>query len=150
MLQESDMTENKDMLIAAELIKNEGFTLAAVKEGNIISDERRGVLPLLTLIDKGISLKGYSVADKVIGKAVAFLYVLLEAENVYALTVSDAALEVFCRYGIAINYECKAEMIKNRDNTGRCPMESAVLSTDSPEEALKLIRKRLEELRNKN
>lgn len=140
--------QNSDMLRAAELIENQGFTMAAVKADEVISDRRRGVQPLLTLIDKGISLKGFYVADRVVGKAAAFLYVLLEAESIYALTVSDAALDVFEGYGISVKYKCKAEMIRNRDNTGRCPMEQSVLGADSPEQALILIKQRLAELKN--
>ena len=148
LLQDSDM--EKDMLRAVGLIKNEGFTMAAVRDDKVISDQRRGVQPLLTLIDESVSLKGFSVADKVIGRAAAFLYVLLEAEKVYALTVSKTALEVFREYRISVSFDNESEMIRNRDNTGRCPMEQAVLGTNSPEEVLVLIREKLDELKNKH
>ena len=146
LLQGSDMKESKDMLCAVELLKKEGYTMVAVKDCKTLSDRRRGVAPLLSLLDKGENLRGYSVADKVIGKAAAFLYVLLEAEYIYALTVSEAALQVFEEHGISIIYEEKADMIHNRDKTGRCPMEQAVLCTDSAEEAVILIRNKLNEL----
>ena len=46
-----------------------------------------------------------------------------------------------------VEYGNLSEAIRNRDNTGYCPMETAVLDIDVPAEAVTAIRAKLEELR---
>ena len=52
----------------------------------------RGVKPLLQWISEGRSFEGWSVADKVVGKAPALLYVQLKPAAVYAIAMSGAAV----------------------------------------------------------
>lgn len=108
---------------------------------------KRGVAPLLELLDDKKSLEGYSAADKVVGKAAAYLYILLKVKCVYAGVISTHALSVFERFGVPVEYGKLSEAIRNRDNTGYCPMETAVLDIDVPAEAVTAIRAKLEELR---
>lgn len=128
---------------AMELLKSRGFTLAAVGGGDEITSRERGVKPLLELLDSRNDLRGFSAADKVIGKAAAFLYVLLSPDEIYTHVISAPALEVLERYGIKIRYGALADAIRNRDNTGFCPMETAVLNDADPESALVHIREKL-------
>lgn len=147
---DSDMAEvNKDLKIAAELLKKDGFSFVAVNGENIITSRKRGIAPLLELLEEGSTLEGYCVADKVIGMAAAYLYVILKPDEIYALTVSEHALSVFENYGFSVSYENKVSAIRNRTNTGFCPMEQAVIDAVSPDEALTLIKKRLRELNQK-
>lgn len=131
---------------AVELLKTGKYTLAAVSESAEITSRQRGVKPLLEILDGGKNLHDFSVADKVIGKAAAFLYVLLGAHEIYADVISKPALEVLKNHGINIKYEALTEAIKNRDNTGFCPMETAVKNTENPETALLLIREKLKQM----
>lgn len=131
---------------AVALLKTGGFTLAAVGGGDNITSREKGVKPLLNLLDGRKNLRGFSAADKVIGKAAAFLYVLLSPEEIYADVISAPALEVLERYGIKIRYGVLADAIRNRDNTGFCPMETAVLNDADPESALVHIREKLRKI----
>lgn len=131
-----------DLVQAIDLLKNESLTLAAVRGEDIIRSKERGVKPLLGLIDGGVSLCGFSAADKVVGKAAAFLYVLLSPRCIHAGVISRPALDVLCGHGIEVSFDTLAESIRNRTNTGFCPMESAVMQTNDPDEALVLIRKK--------
>ena len=135
-----------DLARAVELLTSGGFTLAAVRGEEVVTSTERGVKPLLGLLDGGASLAGYSAADKVVGKAAAFLYVLLKVERLYAGVISQPALEVLEKHGISVDLGTLVPAIRNRANTGSCPMETAVTDADSPEEALGLIRKKLAEL----
>ncbi|MCM1285882.1 MAG: DUF1893 domain-containing protein [Acetobacter sp.] len=110
------------------------------------SCDKRGVKPLLDWIDRGLDLKGFSAADKVVGNAAAFLYVTLGIKEIYANVVSRSAVETLEKYGIKIQYNELAEYIINRAGTGKCPMEDAVKNAVSPNEALMAIRIRLKEL----
>lgn len=66
-----------DLKKAAEMLKNGAYTCVLCKDEEIITCAERDVKPLLDLYDSGNDLKGFSAADKVVGKAAAFLYVLL-------------------------------------------------------------------------
>lgn len=122
-------------------------TLAFACNESVETINKRGVAPLLEMIDKGIKLKGYSVADKVVGKAAALLYLLLEPDEVYAKVISKYALSVFEKHNIKISYGILTDAIKNRTNTGFCPMETAVIITENPVEALDLIKNKIAEMR---
>ena len=67
--------QNKDWITAAELLKVEGYTCVFVRGKEVITSHKRGVKPLLELLDEGVSLEDFFGADKVIGKAAALLYI---------------------------------------------------------------------------
>ena len=131
---------------AKGLLAEKGCTLAACAEDDTVLSNARGVKPLLDMLDAGVSLSRYAVADKVVGRAAAFLYALLGARYIHAGIVSTPALEVFTRLGISCTCGTEVDAIKNRTNTGLCPMESAVRSINDPAEAEKAIRETLERL----
>lgn len=131
---------------AVSMLNEQALTLAAVNGNETITSRERGVKALLALIDGGRTLEGYSAADKVVGAAAAYLYVLLGAKELYANVISRKAANIMEKYGIYTEYNTLAEAIKNRAGTGFCPMETAVSEAVSPENALMLIRAKLKEL----
>lgn len=140
---------NKDTYFATALLKTKGLTNVLVNKDSVYVSRQRGVAPLLECLEGGKDFSGYCAADKVIGKAAAYLYVLLDVKEVYAVTASIHAAEVFKRYGISFICENTVSAIKNRDGNGLCPMESAVMDIDTPEAALKAIKEKLSELKSK-
>ena len=70
---------NVQTLKAKKLLEKNGYTCVLIKDEKEIFSFERGVKPLLNFIDKGEDFYGFFVADKVVGKAAAFLYVLLIA-----------------------------------------------------------------------
>lgn len=140
---------NDNLKKAAELLRNGNYTFAASDGENVIISSERGVKPLLELLDGRENLHGFSAADKVIGKAAAFLYVLLKPDEIYTGVISKPALEVLKKYGVKIQYDLLTEAIRNRVNTGFCPMETAVKNTEDPGDALVLIRETLFKILNK-
>jgi hypothetical protein len=125
--------------VICEVHESENFKLYTSTE--------RGVKPLLCWLDSGEIKKGFAAADKVVGKAAAYLYVLLGAAAVYAPVMSAMAVEVFRSYGIEASYDVCPEGIRNRTNTGPCPMESAVADIDTPEEALIAIKDKIKNMK---
>lgn len=105
----------------------------------ILTDKRRGVRPLLDLIEGQVDVTGFAVADKVVGKAAAFLYCLLKIKCLYARVISEPALAVLQEANIPTQYDQLVPAIQNRTKDGFCPMESAVWDLNSPEEALAAI-----------
>ena len=122
-------------------------TCVLIRDEEIFSSTARGVAPLLQWLDKGKDFHGFSCADKVVGKAAAFLYVLLGVKEVYANVVSESAEKVFLQYNVPLFYQTKVPAIRNRTNTGFCPMEQSVLSIDDPLEAKIAIENTLQALR---
>lgn len=112
----------------------------------VITSTDRGIKPLMGFLGSGTDLDGYFVADRVVGKAAAFLYVLLGVREVYATVMSEPAARVLKENGIEAYWDVQPQAIRNRMNTGFCPMESAVWEIDTPTDALCAIRKKLSEL----
>ena len=140
-----------DLELAKEELKKEGCTFAAAKDGEVISSEKRGVVPLLEMLDsvhegKGVSYAGWSCADKVAGKAPAIIYVLLGVKEVYARVMTREAMRILGSAGISFTCDISAETIQNRQGTGMCPMEDAVSGIEDPEAAVPAIKARLAEL----
>ncbi len=120
-----------------------GYTCYIIKDHEIYTSYHRGVKPLLDWLDCGVDLQGGIAADKVIGKAAAFLYVLLGVSYVYADVISKPALGVFEKYGIECEYGTLVDAIENRTKDGFCPMERAVWDVETPEGIPALLKEAL-------
>lgn len=133
---------------AKKLLCEGGFTCVVCDDLNVHTSTMRGVAPLLKWLDEGMSLQGFSAADKVVGKGAAYLYILLEVKEIYADVISRPALETLKNHNIPISYTILTEAVRNRDNTGFCPVETAVMNIGNPHDALAAIRNKLENLKN--
>lgn len=130
-----------------KLIKENLSFVAIDGVGKIYCSKMKGVAPGLELIEKKINLEGGVIADKVVGKAAALLFVLLGVESVYGSTVSGHAEAVLQGANISLEYNQLVEGIINREKNGPCPLEYAVRDTQEPSEALILIQASLANLR---
>ena len=81
-----------------------------------------------------------------VGKATAFLYVLLGVKAVYARVISKAAIQVLNEHAIFVEYDALVENIINRQGDGICPFEAAVLDVIEPTLAYKTIRQKMSEM----
>lgn len=135
-----------DLENAKELLKNGEYTCVLCKGDTVYVSEKRGVAPLLQWLDEGVEMKGFSVADKVVGKGAAMLYVLLGVREVYSPVMSRCAIEAFEHFDISYSFDKEVPRIINRKGDGLCPIESVVKATFSPQEALRLIKQKLKEL----
>ena len=135
---------------AKSLLHEGGYTLVCCSETETVTAQKRGVAPLMDLLNDQKTLHDFCAADKVVGKAAAFLYVLLGVECLYADVISEPACEVLSRFGIAFEAEKTVSAIRNRAGDGFCPMETAVRDVDSPDEALVKIKETLQKLRQES
>lgn len=133
---------------AVDILESGGVTVAMCRGGELYTSAERGVKPLLELVRENRDMSGFSAADKVVGRAAAFLYVLLGVAEVYGGAMSAGADRLLRRRGIKSSCGCLTEKIINRAGTGLCPMESAVadIPDDRPEEALAEILRTAEKL----
>ena len=134
---------------AKEILFQRNCTCVLCRGAQMLTDTRRGVRPLLDWLDSGLDLSGAGAADKVVGKAAAMLYCLLEIRAVYAGVLSQPALEVLQSHGIETTFGRLVPFIENRDKTGLCPMEEATLPLSEPADAPAAIREKLRQLLHK-
>ena len=83
-----------DLLQARIRLAQGNHTCVLCRDGVYHVSDNRGVRPLVDWLDSGLDLRGFSAADKVVGRATAFLYVLLGIRSVHALVMSTPAMEV--------------------------------------------------------
>ena len=132
-----------DPVYARRLLAEGGLTLAMCKGDTVYTDTRRGVVPLLALLDAGVDLTDFSAADKVVGKAAAFLYLRLGVATVYADVMSTPAYDLLVAHGVSACADTFVPAIRNRAGDGFCPMETVCLPLADPTEAEQAIRHRL-------
>ena len=140
------MAYSADLQRAINKLKSDNLTCVLCKGDEVFASLERGIKPLLSWLDDGKSKYGFCAAVKVVGKAAAFLYVLLGIKELYANVISTAAVEVLSQYNIKIHFNTKTDYIINRAGNGRCPMESAVIDTNNPAVALTILKEKLKQI----
>ena len=98
---------------ARDLLDSGNYTCVLCKANEIFTSEFRGVKPLVKWYAEKTELEGFSAADKVVGKATAFLYVLLGVKRVFAKVISLPAKEVLEGYGIDVTFDTLVPNIIN-------------------------------------
>ena len=135
-----------DLERAKALLAEGGYTVALCRGAETYTDTRRGVAPLLALLDSGADLTAYSAADKVVGKAAAFLYLRLGVKTLHAGVMSVPARDLLVAHGVAATCDTLTPAIRNRAGDGYCPMETVTLPLTDPAEAETAIRAKLAQL----
>ena len=131
---------------AKKLLNAEDYTCVILKGEHCYNSMQRGIAPLMQYIADKIDMKGYFAADKVVGKAAAYLYVRLGIAELYAGVISVPALEVLQRFHIPVSYDTLVPAIRNRTDTGFCPMETAVLDIQDTDEAYQVLKVKMSEM----
>ena len=137
---------NANLSKARDLLNSGNYTCVVCREDSVYTTSRRGVAPLLNWLDEKTDLKGFSAADRVVGRGAACLYCLLGVREVFAQVMSHPAAEVLRAHGIAVQADLFVEGIVNRTDTGPCPFEAAVMDILDPQEALTAIRNKRRQL----
>lgn len=123
-----------------------GHTICLCKNGNCLYSQSKGIAPMMGFIESGTDLSGYAVADTVVGKAAALLFVKCGIQSVFAKTLSQHGKRILDLFGIACEYEILTEKIINRAGTDICPMEKTVLHTDDAEEGYLLLKEKVRQM----
>ena len=136
----------KNLNKARELLESSGFTCVLCRGEATYTSTRRGVAPLMELLESKTPVAGWSAADKVVGKATALLYRLLGVKAVYGHIISESAQETLQQGGIEVRFGKCVPYIVNRAGDGRCPMETATADIGDPALAPAAIKAKLAEL----
>ena len=136
----------KDLVNAKSLLA-EGHTCVLCKGTEFRISDLTGIRPMVDFLDQNLSLKGFSAADRIVGKAAAFLFVLAGVRAVYGETMTREAKAYLESMGIPTEARTLTEHIVNRAGDGPCPMERAVKNCTDPRQALVKIKETLQILR---
>lgn len=143
---ETNLTSNIALEKLKKTLENGGYTCVLSDGEQTVTSTKRGVSPLIKLIESGKSFVGFAAADKVVGRAAALLYALMGVTALYAGVISASALEVCNSNGIYVEYGKAVQYIINRNGDGVCPMEQATAQISDPLAAFKAIKQRFAQL----
>lgn len=129
-----------------EILESGGYTCVLTDGVSLHTSMNRGVKPLVQFLQSGAVPPGCYAADKVVGRATAYLYVLLKVRGVYAQVISEPAVQVLQDHGIAVDYGIRVPNIINRRGDGICPFEAAVMAIRDPREAYTAILEKMREM----
>lgn len=124
------------------LVEHPTVKVVAAKEGNILGfAEGTGIRPLLALVDQlGVALTGASVADRVIGRAAAFILIEARVAGAYGETLSTEAEQQLHEAGIEVSGGQRVPCILRPDGLERCVMEQQVIGVEDAAEAVQRLR----------
>lgn len=114
----------------------------------LFQSTEKGVKPLLDFFrEHGIKSK-LTVYDKIMGRGAVLLAKLIGAETIDTPLISEDALSLAREYGMKIIYDEVVPYIVNRDNTGRCPIETSVIGISDVQIGLQAILGALNKLKS--
>ncbi len=125
----------------------EGHAICICKDGEWATADGKGVSNMLKFIAEGKDLKGASVADIVVGKAAAMLFVKAGVACVYGKVTSVEGKRYLESHGVENQCGELVENILNRFGTDICPMEKTVAQIDDAEDGYLALRLKAEELK---
>lgn len=133
---------NTDLLQARQLLDAAQLAFVLVRDGKIIATgDDYGVRELLATADRiGPEIRGASLADKVVGKAVALIVVHAGIRAVDTRVASEPAVRFLNVHGIPLQAGTIVPQILNRKGDGPCPMEKATLPFEEVAPGLQQLR----------
>lgn len=142
-----------DLEIAKKVLEKEKANLTVVKQGRIVFvGYSEGLKDLAEIVlKKPHILKGSSIADRVVGKAVAVICAVMGVKAVYGCAMSISGLKVLREGGVEACYDKLVGFIEAGD--GRvCPFEKLILEVEEAEEAYEVLLEKLRQVfgRGKN
>jgi hypothetical protein len=146
MSKETNNVASKNLSTAKEIFLNNDYSIVLVKDDSVITSQLGGISPLMKFAKEKTDLRGFAVADRVVGKAAALLYKFLGIKEVYADVISVAGLKVCNDNGIDIEYRELADVIKNKKGDDICPMEKTVADIDDPDIAFRELQNTIAKL----
>ncbi len=127
---------------AMEMIENrEAGLIVLQEEQQVFTAQTPGIRAALWLHDECPAiLRGAVIVDRIIGRAAAMIFADGGVRAVYGSVMSKTAQQELEAKGIATQAGSLVEAVINRQGTGICPMEQAVLGIETPELALPRLR----------
>ncbi len=129
-----------------QLEEDLSVSLLYMYKGQIYPLYGRGIGPLLNLYEAYGAMDGIVIADKVVGRAAAYIMAALHVKEVYAHLICEPARAYLKAKGIPLRYKSLTANIMNREGTGLCPFEQCLEGIEDEQEALAAIRQKAADL----
>lgn len=128
----------EDIELARSLLEEDNCSLVIVKKGRVLLRSREsGIAPFFQAVQSiGNGLHNAAAADRIVGLAVAMLCLHARVGSVYGVTVSQGALDMLEKSGVAIDSENTVPNISNYDGTDLCPFEKLAGSCQKPSQLM--------------
>ena len=140
--------EIRDLEMAKRELKKKSLSLAIVKDGEMLFESfSHGISGFLQAIEKlGERLEGASVADKIVGRAIALLCVYAEVKAVYAEVLSEEAKTLFERCSLYYEYNIIVGNVLTSNTKKICPFENVAKQILNPKEAYEKLKRLYESI----
>ena len=131
-----------DLALAQATFHASPLAFVLVKNGAVLrTGTRDGIGELIEAVDAlGEAAWGASLADKIVGKAVAMVARAARLRAVYSPLASQAAVDTLSIEHIPLQYDRLVPLILNKRNDGPCPMEKLTQPIPDPVEAVSALR----------
>jgi len=138
----SKIENMQDLEIAKKTLHEKNLTLSIVKNAEVIFETAsHGISGFLETIEKfGGKLEGASVADRVVGKAIALLCVYARVKAIYATTLSKNAKVMFEKHAVYHEWCNLVENILDIDMVKMCPFERLAKEISNPREVYEKLK----------
>ncbi|MBU7032974.1 MAG: DUF1893 domain-containing protein [Theionarchaea archaeon] len=138
----TDIRDEDFMMARDEFAKRHSAFIIVNNQKIIGESTEKGVAPFFHAVDSLEGLKGASLADRVVGKAVALLSLFAGIDSIYTPLISTPAIHVLSRHSTHVDADTIVPMILNRTQTDRCPIEAMVLACDNPTDAYRILKEK--------
>ncbi len=135
-----------DLEIAKNQLYRKNLTLVIVKNGYVVFEmASHRISGFLGAIEQlGDRLEGASVADRVVGKAIALLCIYAGILEVYAEVLSRKAKTLFKETEVLCEWSELVDTILDFNRSGVCPFEKAAEGIADPERAYETFKELLQ------
>lgn len=123
-----------------QMLNEQGLSLLVYNDSVLTTHDNRGIQDLVQLItDHPERLRGAIVADKIIGRSAAALMAAGGVEEVHTNVICVAGKELLESAGIKVFAGELTPMIRNREGTGMCPMDTRIAEAETVEECVEIL-----------
>lgn len=131
-----------DLELAKATLAANSLAFVIVKDGRILrTGTQEGIAELIQAVEElAGSTVSASLADKIVGKAVAMVARYAGIRAVYSPLASIAARQALAEGHILLESDQMVPLILNKRNDGPCPMERLTLPITDPSAALAALR----------
>jgi len=115
-----------NLKLARETLYIENQKIVVVNNGEIVyKNDGFGIKPLYNAYKQiKEQMNGASCADRVIGKAAAWIYKEAKIKELYCDIITTYGKELLESNGIEVTFIEEIDYVENRDKTGMCPVET--------------------------
>ncbi len=117
---------HQDLERAKEAMIFEGYTCVITLDNIMFKSKDKGLQPLLDWLYSGNKYAGWRLCDKVVGRAAAYLHIILGVREIYADVISQPAKELLEENNVTVNAGEIVPAILNDAKDGPHPLETAV------------------------